>query len=105
MTIHAANSLEIRFFDPPDNAFESALLNCVDQLEAAPGCLGYALNRSRRETALWIMCGYWHSEAQMTEHFCAEPMTHLVNVLIEAGANLTFTSLVATAESAVAHAG
>ncbi|MFJ4145228.1 antibiotic biosynthesis monooxygenase [Pseudomonas sp. NPDC089734] len=105
MTIQAVNTLEIRFSKIPNIKFDRALLaNNIETLQRADGCLGYTLHRSQTEKALWILCGYWHSEVQMTEHFASHEMTYLVNTLIDAGANLTFASMVPQAEQVPAHA-
>lgn len=94
MTIKATNTLEIRLHHDPGGSFGADLEMSVGPLRNALGCLNYNVNRCDGERLSWIICGQWRSETDMHEHFASAGMTDLVNLLVEIGANLVFTSLV-----------
>lgn len=81
-----------RFIESPDNDFLRALHYNVERLQAASGCVGYALSRSPDDELSWVLGGYWEDESEMVESFNGAEMARLVNLLIEAGANLGFGS-------------
>ncbi|MFH0022940.1 antibiotic biosynthesis monooxygenase family protein [Pseudomonas fluorescens] len=103
MTINAANTLEIRLPYDPGGSFGRVLEEGVATCQSSKGCLGYSLSRSDAEPRLWIVSGYWHSEAHMKEHFSSAPMTTFVSRLIHARAHLTFSSLVPLIEVAASN--
>lgn len=92
MTITAVNTLEIRINHEADSKLELHLQACLSRIEHRRGCLGYSLIRSSSRDDVWIMSGYWSSATEMTAHFSSEPMTEIVNALIDSCASLTFAS-------------
>ncbi len=95
MTITSTNTLEISFLESPRHDVEALLLKHIEQLNKAPGCLSYALSRSTKSTARWIVSGYWSNEGQMTDHFCTAAMTEFIDELIDAEANIAFARFAA----------
>lgn len=95
MTITSINTLEISFLENPRHDVEALLLKHIEQLNKAQGCLSYALSRSTKSTARWIVSGYWSNEGHMTDHFCTAAMTEFIDELIEAEANIAFARFAA----------
>lgn len=92
MHTNAINTVEVRFTEAPDDFFERRLCAYQERFEAEPGCLGFSISRSTQEPQLWLLTGHWACPDRMTEHFDADNMTELVNMLVLMRASLSFAS-------------
>lgn len=97
MRVTAISTLEINLSQGSEVALEKCLVNFASQMRSFPGCVAFTLIRSTNLPKLWILSGYWSSEADMRYHYCAFELQDLLATMQQPSLRLEFASFVCKA--------
>ncbi|MDD1011314.1 antibiotic biosynthesis monooxygenase [Pseudomonas shahriarae] len=78
MHINAVNTLEIEVGEGRDEVLMQCLHAFIGRAGKWPGCLGYGLTQSTHQTRVWLLSGYWESQAALSAHFADGELGTLV---------------------------
>lgn len=92
MGINAVSTLEISIPEGSENVMAQCLAGYAKCLRELPGCIAYGVTQSAKSPQLWVLSGFWETQADMDRHFSSLGLSELVNRLGRPAISLQFGS-------------